>query len=395
MCFNQADLDKQVQAFCERRKAEGMTRQSMDCISSSVGQLNRYLTVVDKSVDELDASDLDRWVNQLRDSGFAPNTVNNYIHQVRMFLRWQIAGRTSGPYPEPLNHLKVKRPNYLPRVMEHASISPTLYARMMDEARDHGSDFPVYLAMLYDTGARRGELLPLKRKNVIFNGSSTYLELRGKTGYRKTPLGLSLSFVKAHISTMSNDPEAYLFPGRFSGHASPKLFERPLRSIVKKLKAEGLIPQDQRVTAHSFRHNRVTIYATKHGMSNPMLETLFGWRKGSDMPSFYVHPEDSDVAKAVAVAQGLAVAEDDGASAEVLPCQNCEQAVPLAMSFCGHCGHAMQSDAQAEVDQVKGLVSELGADMVEKLVKQGMAMEEFINSTEYQAVRQQFKVEAI
>ena len=55
----------------------------------------------------------------------------------------------------------------------------------------------------------------------------------------------------------------------------------------------------------------------------------------------------------------------------------------------------MQSDAQAEVDQVKGLVSELGADMVEKLVKQGMAMEEFINSTEYQAVRQQFKVEAI
>jgi hypothetical protein len=33
--------------------------------------------------------------------------------------------------------------------------------------------------------------------------------------------------------------------------------------------------------------------------------------------------------------------------------------------------------------------------MVEKLVKQGMAMEEFINSPEYQAIRQQFKVEAI
>ena len=124
-----------------------------------------------------------------------------------------------------------------------------------------------------------------------------------------------------------------------------------------------------------------------------MLERVLGWSKGSKMPSLYSHPTDEDVIRNVAVAQGLAKPEKEQSEAQ--SCPNCEQPVPLAMRYCGQCGHAMQSEVQAEVDQVKGLVSELGAEMVEKLIQQGMAMEEFINSPEYQAIRQQFKVEAI
>jgi len=395
MVYNTDTTERQLQGYLAVRKSEGQKPATLQVATCSVRRFLRYCEQIGKGLDELQQSDLTAWVNSMRDSSLSESSVNNYIVQVRSFMKWHITGKTSDtPFPEVVSHLKVKGFGSLRRLKEHATVSPQLYIRIMEEARKVNSDLPVFVALLYDTGARRGEILSLQHKHVVPNGSSTYLELRGKTGYRKVPLAGSLLILKAHLQKMPSDPEAYLFSGRFGGPRCRSYFENPLRTITKQLQAEGIVPQDQRLSTHSFRHTRATAYGTKAGWSNPMLEALFGWTKGSRMPSLYVHPTDSDMATAVAVAQGLEKPEEQSPD-EVQSCPNCEQPVPLAMKFCGHCGHAMQSVVQAEVDQVKGLVSELGADMVEKLVQQGMAMEQFINSTEYQAIRQQFKVEAI
>jgi len=392
MVYNTDTTERQLQDYLALRKSEGQKPKTLQTAAAAVRSLLRYCDEAGKGLDDLRQDDITDWVNTLRDR-LAPGSVNTYMVQARNFMSWYITGTPARPFPEVVAHLKVSR-KIVPRVQEHASVHSDLYVRLMEEARKVNGDLPVFIAMLFDTGARQGELLPVQQKHIILNGGSTYLEVRGKTGYRRVPLAGSLPILKAHLQKMPSDPEAYLFPGRFGGCRGRNYFAKPLRAIVVRLKEEDLVPRDQKLSSHTFRHTRATAYGTTAGWSNPMLETLFGWKPGSVMPSLYIHPSDGDMATAVAVAQGLEKPKEQSPD-EVQSCPNCEQPIPLAMKFCGQCGHAMQSEVQAEVDQVKGLVSELGAEMVEKLIQQGMAMEQFINSTEYQAIRQQFKVEAI
>ena len=382
------------QDYLSLRKSEGLREESLRHMGHAVNRLFRFCEAKDLEPDELQKKHYTEWVNELRDS-VSEATVNNYVMQVRTFVRWMETGSTErgSPYPETVAHLRLKNPFKLKRVREHADVTPELYVRIMEEARRLKPDLAVWLSILYDTGARRGEVIRLKLKDIISNGSSTMVLLKGKTGTRKVPLACSLPMVKSHIQMLPSDPDGYLFPGRFGKHRHASYFDAPRRKIEAILQNEGLIGEGEKLTNHTMRHARCTIYAARAGWSNPMLERVLGWSKGSKMPSLYSHPTDEDVIRNVAVAQGLAKPEKEQSEAQ--SCPNCEQPVPLAMRYCGQCGHAMQSEVQAEVDQVKGLVSELGAEMVEKLIQQGMAMEEFINSPEYQAIRQQFKVEAI
>jgi integrase len=382
--FYKQEAERTIQDYLTLRKSEGLKPKSLDTARYHVAQLFNFCERVDKGLDELKRNDFTAWVNDMRDRGFAEASVNNYTIQVRAFMRYAVTGETVGEYPHCVSHLKTKPAYKVKRQMEHATISPELFIRLMDEARKQKSDLPVFIAVLYDTGARRGEISPLQQKHVIQNGSSTYLEVRGKTGYRKVPLAGSLPMLKAHLQKLPQDPECYLFPGH-------SYFDYQLRKVVTRLKDEGVVPRGQRLTCHTFRHHRVTQYATKAGWSNPMLEALFGWTKGSLMPSLYTHLTDSDLATATAVAQGLAEPEEHQGEAQ--QCPNCEQPVPLAMKFCGNCGHAISSLAQNEVEAVKSLVdsvvAEYGPGQVAHLLENLDQAIELFNNPLVQALQQQ------
>jgi integrase len=362
MTYNATEAESQCQAYLKLRKAEGLKPTTLKNYRNGLGCIFRFLERKDIGLRQLEPDDLTDWVNEMRDSELSERTLNLYQVQVRCFLRWMLTGRTKGEFPELVRHLKIVAPQSLEPLQENAKIPPELYNRLLDEARKVNKDLPVYIAILYDTGARRGELLSVKKKHIIPNGKATYLEVRGKTGYRKVPLAMSLPFVKAHLQMMNGDPEAYLFPGKFGGHASATYFSNPFRAIIKRLKADGVIPAGQRLTFHSFRHNRATIYGIRHRWSNPLLETLFGWSRGSDMPSRYCHVDVDDVAIAVEVAQGLRDPEDTSSFSETVDCPNCEHPVPLAVRFCGSCGHALDVSDQSEIDFLKKKLDELGED---------------------------------
>ena len=55
----------------------------------------------------------------------------------------------------------------------------------------------VFFALAYDTGARLGELISLQFKHVGRDEYGNYVELNGKTGYRKNWLHESLDVVFA------------------------------------------------------------------------------------------------------------------------------------------------------------------------------------------------------
>ncbi len=383
-----------LQEYLALRKSEGLKTDSMKTTESHIRKFFEHLESTGKVLNEMQQTDFTQWVNYLRDRGLADSTVNNHVMQIRCFVRWALTGVSHGkgadaPYPECVRHLRVKAPFKCERLNEHATITQEIYTRIMDEARKRNTDLPVFIALLFDTGARRGEILPLKQKNIIPNGNSTYLEVRGKTGYRRIPVVSSLPILKDHLQKMPQNPEAYLFPGK-NGHNGKSYFEDPLRYIVNDLKAEGLVPRDQRLTFHTFRHHRVTKYSTQAGWSNPMLETLFGWSKGSMMPSHYSHPTESDMATAVAIAQGLAE-PDEQQQYDVLSCPNCEQAVPLAMKYCGYCGYAMNAVDRIEVDALKDDIDSMGPEAIEmwQAGKEALAM---VNNPQFRAFMEKYNI---
>ena len=69
----------------------------------------------------------------------------------------------------------------------------------------------VFFSLLYDTGARKGELRNLQLKHVGRDEYGNYVELNGKTGYRKNWLHESLAWYLPYINGMNPNPEAYVF----------------------------------------------------------------------------------------------------------------------------------------------------------------------------------------
>lgn len=75
------------------------------------------------------------------------------------------------------------------------------------------------VAFLFDSGARVGELMNLRIKDVIFNGEVTHVVLNGKTGMRRIPILNSNVYLSRWIAQhpSGGKPESKVFCSIFKG----------------------------------------------------------------------------------------------------------------------------------------------------------------------------------
>jgi integrase/recombinase XerD len=162
------------------------------------------------------------------------------------------------------------------------------------------------VAVLYESGARRGELMSCQIKHVNFEPKK-YCELtlpESKTESRTVELVMCRSFLRAwvesHPCRLPNgkpDPEAYLWislhaikikeekSGKIIGYQYTKMTNynmyKEIQNIANRL---GIT---KRVNPHSFRHARATKLAEY--MPEQVLKQYLGWEPNSSMASIYVH----------------------------------------------------------------------------------------------------------
>lgn len=158
-----------------------------------------------------------------------------------------------------------------------------LLAMIASTSRDHDRAF---LQVLWESGARIGELLSLQRKHVTMDAQGAVLIVDGKTGMRRVRLIESAVTLDEWLSSSSPKPDARIFPNTYRAY-SKRLRTLAIRAGVEK-----------RIYPHLFRHSRATFLAGY--LTEAQLCAYMGWTIGSAMPRIYVHLAGHDLDAALA-----------------------------------------------------------------------------------------------
>src|SRR5664280_2025776 len=206
--------------------------------------------------------------------------------------------------------LKDKRPKNDSDKLDRQNLltEEEVYSQMIPQALNFRDK--AILSVLYECGARRGELLACKIKNIDmdYNSGCVLTIPSGKTGKRKVRLVRSKSYLQLWINTHPQrdkegkpDKEAYLFialdlkktTNKKTGlneYKYSKLSDAGLYRQLKKIAEKAGITK--RVNPHSFRHAAAS-NLSEH-LTDQQLKAYLGWTKDSNMASVYIHSPDTD-----------------------------------------------------------------------------------------------------
>jgi integrase len=138
-----------------------------------------------------------------------------------------------------------------------------------------------FALVLWESGARIGELLNLQRKRVSFDHLGAVLLVEGKTGMRRLRLIEAAPVLDEWISCRSYKPEERIFPNTYRAYTK-RLQVLAHRASIGK-----------RIYPHLFRHSRATYLASY--LTEVQLCVFMGWTIGSTMARIYVHLSGADL----------------------------------------------------------------------------------------------------
>jgi integrase/recombinase XerD len=160
------------------------------------------------------------------------------------------------------------------------------------------------IALLWDIGARIGEVGNLQIRHITFDELGAAVSLDGKTGPRRVRAVWSVNYLKDWLKDHPNqkNPEAPLW---FNFAKKMDKLEAmqygAIRMQLNKISKKAGIKK--KIHPHLFRHSRCTYMANY--LTEAQMNAYFGWIQGSDMPSVYVHLSGRDIDNAILRANGV------------------------------------------------------------------------------------------
>ena len=232
-------------------------------------------------------ADVNAWLSDLN-GRLAPSTVGGYLTILRSAMRyWEGDGTT----PASVRGLELAGVRES-RVKDAKELITEPEYRLMLGVMP--PDKALFFRLLWDTGARAGEILNLRRENVDWKEGDAILTFRQtKNGKpRSVPViePVTVEMLRAHRATLP--PGGYLFPSPRPGgkHLSDVAFWRYIDRVKKKVGIE------KRIYLHLFRH---TARQRNLGLSGPIRAKMMGWVPGSKAEAMYGHLDTEDVRKAL------------------------------------------------------------------------------------------------
>ncbi len=254
---------------------------------------------------------------------------------IKAFYKWLHGGQT---YPECVAWIKThgfekrKLPEEILTVEE---------IRRLAEATKTPRDRAM-LMVLYESGARIGELLALKIKHIEFDRFGALAMLSGKTGMRRVRLIDSVPDLKIWLNhhLLRGEPDAHLFV--MLKNSMPMRSHSTFLRVLDRAKRKAGIKK--RVYPHLFRHSRATHLA--QDFTEQELKVIFGWSGGSRMPATYVHLSGGDIDRKILEKRGIIIRGEECEKEQPLRlkmCQNCKEKNSPNANFCMVCGAAISN----------------------------------------------------
>lgn len=160
------------------------------------------------------------------------------------------------------------------------------------------------IALLWDIGARIGEIGNLSIRDIKFDEMGVILNVSGKTGPRRVRGVFSVDYIKAWLDEhpFKDNPSSPLWVkvSEKNGKVEKLRYEAMRMQIIKISRKAGI---NKKIHPHLFRHSRATYMANY--LTEAQMNAYFGWVQGSGMPAVYVHLSGRDVDDAILKANGI------------------------------------------------------------------------------------------
>ncbi len=309
-----ADNHSKMAAYIRYRRNEGMADNTLANDAKCLIELTK---VISKPVKEMTEDDIYLFFDELNSK--AKNTSNHYKIRLRGFLRTYIKR-------EDLAALcKVKQSKTDRKLPSNLLTQKDIEKLLLIQLRNLRDK--AYIALLYESGARRGEIINMLVKHIEFdeNGASvTFPE--GKTGARRIRVVWAVShlrnWIDSHPLRKEGDSwkETFLWVSfrDYSKIVDPDTLFETLRRTAK---AAGI---SKAVNPHSFRKARAT-HLAKH-LTEAQMKTYLGWTADSSMAAIYVHLSGRDVDNSILEMYGIKPEEKpEEEELKAVKCPRCKE----------------------------------------------------------------------
>lgn len=254
---------------------------------------------------------------------------------VKAFYKWLYGGQT---YPECVAWIKTH--GFEKRKLPEEILTAEEIRRLAEATRTPRDR--AMMMVLYESGARIGELLALRIKHVEFDRFGALTMLNGKTGMRRVRLIDSVPDLKIWMNhhPLRGEPDAHLFV-MLKDNAPLRSHATFLRVLDRAKRKSGI---KKRIYPHLFRHSRATHLA--QDFTEQELKVIFGWSGGSRMPATYVHLSGGDIDRKMLEKRGIIVRGEEYEKEQPLRlkiCSNCKEKNSPNANFCMVCGSAISS----------------------------------------------------
>lgn len=347
---------KTILSFVRACSVEGLGEHRIRKYISILKQI--CLMMGGKDITRAKREDIENILIAIRERTNSEETRHDYLVTLKKFYRWLNGGED----PEITKFFSATKNKNKIKLPEDLLTEPEVLA--MIETTRNPKDRAL-IAVLWDTGARIGEVGTLLLKNIKFDEYGAEILVNGKTGMRRIRAVFSVPYLMRwlEIHPDKDNPNTPLW---WNDDPNPKKASNSMgyASLVKQVKkAADAAGINKRIHAHLFRHSRATFMANH--LTEAQMDAVFGWVQGSSMPSTYIHLSGRDVDKAILKAQGVEIDDPEQHKSHVQKCPRCSRINTPNTMFCVNCGAALNIQAVTEIEKERAEMTELRKEMEE------------------------------
>ena len=322
--FNEANRTY-VLDYIQSKKAENVTchrlNRVLDFLWHLLSNANYDLLVLSKGhIDQIVI-----WINSNPD--WKDWTKYTYVGILNNFVIW-----LNETYNLELV-IKIKRKTPKNAIMPEYLLTEKELEKLLNSSDDPQTR--LFLNIVYESGARIGEILTLKLHNISFNAYGARLSLKGKTGQRIVPVVWYANNLRRFIEThpLKENPESNLWYFNEGDKILPVSYDVMRLRLGRLCKRIGL---KKRVHWHLLRHQRFTEMA-KHGLGESNLRKIAGWADDSRVVKTYINLSNVDVENSV-LEKMYGIKTNSNKEDETLRvCAKCDEVNPYFCKLCQRC----------------------------------------------------------
>ncbi len=292
---------------------------------------------------------------------------------LRRFYKWL---RNSEDYPPEVKWIKIKKEkNYEKLQGKILTIEEVeKLANVTDNPRDKA-----LVLILFESGCRIGEFLPLKRSDVTFDAYGIKFIVHGKTGTREIRIVKYQKEFKdwLEVHPLKNQNDFFIWISLGDKNRFKLMSYGNVRKLLSQLKKKAGI--DKPVNPHAFRHASVT-YFSKH-LPEQLLKKKFGWVKDTDMLAVYEHLNSRDLDEAILKIHGIKQEEiKEIKQVETKVCPNCGQVNSILAQFCIKCTMPLDLKSIIELDEKRKKLDEFMFEMLKRIAEKYPVLKKILSN---------------